>query len=76
MSKESKPPVKEIRLGRIKANIWANETDQGKRYNTQIRRIYKDGDDWKETDSLGRDELLLAGKVLDQAHSWIHEQGG
>ena len=36
-------PVHEIRMGRIKAAIWANETDNGTRHNVVITRLYKDG---------------------------------
>ncbi len=66
-------PVHEVRLGRIKAAIWANETKQGTRYNVTICRLYKDEDEqtWKNSSSFGRDDLLLASKVLDRAHSWI-----
>lgn len=66
-------PAHEIRLGRVKAIIWANQTDNGPRHNVQLRRLYKDGSDWKEADSFGRDDLPLAAKVLDQAHTWIFE---
>jgi len=71
-------PAHEIRLGFIKAVIWANRSGDGPtRHNVQIRRLYKDdpNGDWKSSDSLGRDDLLTAAKVLDMAHSWIHEQG-
>ena len=64
-------PVHEIRLGRIKATIWENETDNGTRYNVVISRIYKDGDEWKQTTSFGRDDLPLVAKVADLAHTWI-----
>lgn len=64
-------PVQEIRLGRIRAAIWENETQNGTRHNVTISRIYKDGDEWKDTGSFGRDDLLLVGKVMDRAHSWI-----
>lgn len=64
-------PVQEIRLGRIRAAIWENETQTGTRHNVTISRIYKDGEDWKDTGSFGRDDLLLVGKVMDRAHSWI-----
>ena len=75
MSKsDSNKPAKEIRLGRIKATIWANSTENGTRYNVSIVRIYKDGDDWKEATSFGREELLLVAKVADMAHTWIYEQ--
>lgn len=71
--KEKQKPTHEIRLGRIKAAIWANETEKGVRYNVTICRLYKDDNEhaWKNSSSFGRDDLLLASKVLDRAHSWI-----
>jgi len=68
-------PVHEIRLGRIKAAIWENETDNGVRHNVTVSRLYKDGDQWKDSTSFGRDDLPLVAKVVDHAHSWIFEQG-
>ncbi len=69
-------PAHEIRLGRVKATIWANETENGTRHNVTVSRIYKDGDDWKQTTSFGRDDLPLVAKVVDLAHLWIYEQAG
>ena len=76
MPKPKEKPVHEVRLGSIKAAIWRNETDTGPRHNVTFSRIYKDReeDTWKSTDSFGRDDLLLVGKVADQAHTWIMEQ--
>lgn len=68
-------PVHEVRLGSIKAAIWKNDTQKGVRHNATFTRLYKDGDEWKSTDSFGRDDLLVLAKVADQAHSWIFEQG-
>jgi len=67
-------PVHEVRLGAIKAAVWKNDTQNGVRYNTTFSRLYKDGEEWKTTDSFGRDDLLVLAKVADRAHSWIHEQ--
>lgn len=68
-------PVHEIRLGRIRASIWENETEAGKRYNVTITRLYKDEEKgWLSTDSFGRDDLPLVQKVADLAHTWIYEQ--
>lgn len=67
-------PVHEVRLGRIKAALWKNDTDNGVRFNTTFTRLYRDGEEWRSTDSFGRDDLLLLAKVADQAHSWICEQ--
>ena len=71
-------PIHEVRLGSIKAAVWRNDTETGVRYNVTLSRLYKEGDQWKSTDSFGRDDLLLLAKVADNAHSWIchqsHEQ--
>lgn len=66
-------PIHEIRLGSVKAAIGENRTDNGVRYNVTLARIYRDGEQWKSTDSFGRDDLLLVAKVIDQAHTWIFE---
>lgn len=71
---DRKRPVHEIRLGRIRAAIWENESENGTRHNVTISRLYKDGDQWKDTGSFGRDDLLLVAKVADLAHSWIYQQ--
>jgi hypothetical protein len=48
MSKQNgspaKAPVHEVRLGRIKAAVWENTTENGVRHNVTISRLYKDGD--------------------------------
>ena len=68
-------PIHEIRLGHIKAAVWKNESNGTIHYNTTFTRLYKEGDQWKSTDSFGRDDLLLVGRVADHAHSWIYEHG-
>lgn len=74
MAKSNKP-VHEIRLGRIKAAIWENESKDGiVRHNAKLTRLYKDGDEWKDSDSFGRDDLLLVAKVANLANTWIYEQ--
>lgn len=67
-------PAHEIRLGRIKATIWANQADNGPWFNVTLSRNYKDGDEWKSSASFGRDELLSVAKVADMANTWIHSQ--
>lgn len=64
----------EVRIGTIKASIWRNETENGPRYNTVLSRFYRDGEEWKNTESFGRDDLLIAAKVADTAHTWICDQ--
>ena len=67
-------PVHEIRLGRIRAAIWENPTQNGNMYNVTITRLYKDEGGWKDSSSFGRDDLPLVAKVVDLAHSWIFQQ--
>jgi hypothetical protein len=69
----AKRPVHEIRLGRIKAAIWENDTKDGTRHNVSLSRIYKDGSQWKDSTSFGRDDLPLVIKVADLAHTWVYE---
>ncbi len=68
---EKKKPAHEIRLGRIRATIWANETGQDDVwFNVTITRLYNDGDGWKDTTSFRRDDLPVVSKVADMAYSW------
>ena len=54
-------PVAEFRINGTKAVVWKNDTQNGPMFNTSLVRIYRDADDqWQETHSLGRDDLLSA----------------
>ena len=64
-------PVDEIRIGRVKATIWRNGTDEQPRHNVTFGRLYKEAAQWKTTQSFGRNDLLVLAKVADQAHSRI-----
>ncbi len=66
-------PISEVRIGRVKAAIWPNGTDGRTRHNVTFSRLYKDGEEWKSTQSFSRNDLLLLAKVADQAHSRIFE---
>ena len=76
MPKAKDKPAHEVRIGAIKAALWKNDTSNGVRYNTTFSRLYKDKEDdqWKSTDSFGRDDLLVLAKVADAAHTWIFAQ--
>lgn len=71
---ERKQPKHQIRITCVKASIWENFTESGIRYNVSFTRLYKDGDQWKYSDSFSRDDLLVLSKVADQAHTYICEQ--
>lgn len=68
-------PVHEVRLGRIKAAVWANEAENGVRYSVTLSRIYKDtAGAWQRSESFGREDLPLVAKVADLAHTWMFQQ--
>jgi hypothetical protein len=67
-------PAQEIRLGLIRATIWANAPEQGVRYNVIFSRLYKSADQWQDAATFARDDLLLVAKLADLAHSWIVQQ--
>jgi len=72
----AKQPAFEVRLGRIKAVVWENETKAGVRHNVQVSRLYRDEEQWKSSSSFGRDDLPLVAKVCDLAHSRLYESNG
>ena len=70
-----KLPAKTLRLGRIKATVWENESDQKKFFNVTFARTYMDdAKTFHDTDNFGRDDLPLVAKLADQAHSFIFER--
>ncbi len=67
-----KRPTHEIKLEKIRAAIWANESKQGKLwFNVTVTRLYKEDDQWKDTSSFGRDDLPIVNKAIDMAYGWI-----
>jgi hypothetical protein len=64
-------PAHKFRDGVLQVTIWRNSGEKGNWYSVIPSRSYKKGDDWKETESLGFDDLLSMSKLLSEAHSWI-----
>ena len=75
MASNSKP-VAELRIGAVKATVWENEVGGITRHNVTFSRIYRDGDQWKTTQSFRFSNLLSFAKVADQAHTLIAERKG
>ena len=73
MTTNSKP-VHKYRVGAIEVAIWKNEGEKGPWFSVSHSRSYKQGDEWKESDRYGEDDLLTLVKLLDMAHSWIITQ--
>ncbi|HUN98506.1 MAG TPA: hypothetical protein VMU69_20025 [Bradyrhizobium sp.] len=67
------PPAAKVRVGLITASIWENKTEKGTFYNVSFDRRYKDGDEWKSSNSYNADDLLALAKAADLAHTAIVE---
>jgi hypothetical protein len=63
-------PVQQIKIWPVEAAIWQN----GEFFNVTLSRSYKEGEEYKSTGSLDRDDLLKAAKACDLAHTWILRQ--
>ncbi len=67
-------PIHKIRHGFVSASIWRQETDQGDVFNVTFQRSYKDGDNWKNSSSFGRHNLLVVSLIAARAFEWIGNQ--
>ncbi len=70
-TEKAKKPVHKLRDGAIEIAVWQNDSDNGPFYTVTHTRSYKHKDEWKESDSYGKDDLLVLAKLLDLAHTWI-----
>jgi hypothetical protein len=65
-------PIHTERIGAVSASIWPNTTADGRTfYSTTLERMYRDGDELKNTDSFNHDDLLNVAKVSERAEAWI-----
>ena len=65
-------PALEIRRGLIKVRVWQRRSkNNGVRYSLTVVRLFRNGDQWKESTRLGRDDIPLARLALDEAYTWL-----
>jgi len=64
-------PTWEIRRGLIKVRVWQRRSKNGVRYSLSVVRLFRNGDQWKESTRLGRDDIPLVRLVLDEAYTWM-----
>jgi hypothetical protein len=85
--KEKERPVQVIRFRNLRANIWANRPPSGDlAYDVTVDRLYREADqtdaqgqvtktgEWKQSQSFGKDDLLLLSKLADLAHSDVYRR--
>jgi hypothetical protein len=64
-------PILKLQDGLLSATIWKNQRENGShRYSVTLTRSFKQGDDWRESNSFSRMEALrisrLAGFAYDE----------
>jgi hypothetical protein len=70
-------PVHEVKFGRVRATIWANDGESGVWHSVKLTRLYKDKEGkWQDTDGFNREDLPLLIKAADEAHSWLYRSAG
>jgi hypothetical protein len=67
-------PVHKIRHGAVSASIWRTDTEKGPMFNVTFQRAYMEGDDWKNSNTFGRRDLLVVGLMAARAFEWIAVQ--
>ena len=61
-------PVKKIKIGGIEVAVWENTSKEGNKFfTTTMERNYKDGEDWKKTNSLRVNDLPKVILALQKA---------
>ncbi len=66
-------PVDEVRIGPVRAAIWANTNAEGEtRHNVTVSKSYRDSEgNPKDTRSFGVSDLLPLAKAADVAHTKV-----
>lgn len=63
----SDQPVKKFRVGNVTASVWKNDDN----HSVTLQKSYKDGEEWKNTDTLFYVDVLCAVKALDKAEKYM-----
>lgn len=67
-------PVKSFALNFVEAAIWEHQNGGKTRFKITLNRSYKDGDEWKRTQSLDPSDIPYALLVLQDALRWEAEE--
>ena len=66
-------PVKVFRLRGVKASVFENHANENVFHKVSLQRIYRDGEQFKTTTSLSRDDLPVARHLLQKSWEFILE---
>ena len=64
-------PVKKIKIGGIEVAVWENTSSEGNKFfTTTMERNYKDGEEWKKTNSLRTNDLPKVMLAFQKAYEF------
>ena len=67
-----KLPEKKIKVGNVQVAIWRNKSKLGEPfYSLSFEKYYKDGEDWKSTTSLNKNDIPKAILALEEAYKFL-----
>jgi len=73
-SEQTNGPAYTARRGRLKLTVWANDTEQGPRFSSEITRSWKEDDGYRSTTRLDERDLLPASRLAQLADDWVTAQ--
>ena len=77
MTTTANKPIKVFRLRGVKASVFENQGKSGSEsvvfHKVSLQRVYRDGNEWKTTQSFGRDDIPVVRLLLQRAWEWLLE---
>ena len=71
-AKNPNAPVFTMRRKGVSVSVFENQSGEGKTfYKTSLQRTYKEGEEFKTTNSLSRDDLPVAQILMGKAYEFI-----
>lgn len=75
MSEENNKPVFKAKVGTIDAAVWEQDGKNGKFLTVSMHRNYKDGEEWKKTNSLRVNDIPSVNLALAKCFEFAKTGG-
>jgi hypothetical protein len=76
MTEEKTKPILKVKVGACEGAVWKNTKDDKTFYNVTTSRNYKDGEEWKTTNSLNANNVPDMIIVLQKCYEFIKMTAG
>ena len=74
MATQAKPPEKTFALGNVNATVWVNDSTAKEFRTVKLEQRFKQGDDWKSSNSFTLEQLLRLQVCIGKAVDHLTEQ--